>query len=207
MIGVWSTAQRQATQVRSGVGDMPVESGGWVQVSRLGMPLVNEVVIPRGQKDRFNASQPSNDAQFLSSVTDPESGRLLNALYELKVPPAPRDDLVAIFLTGLPGLNMPAGVKPSEQLRLNTAIKPSANPNRLGVLGGDTAGYPNGRRLMDDVTDITLKAAAGAAYPLFHSEFTADPLAGRLGDGVDANDKPFLATFPYVASPWPGIGN
>src|SRR6185312_8457559 len=138
-----------------------------------------------GKKDLFNASQPADDAQFLSFVTDPEPARLLNALYGIKVPPTPRDDLVAVFLTGVKGLTMPANVKPAEMLRLNVAVPPSATPNRMGVLGGDIQGYPNGRRLNDDVVDISLQALAGAAYPLFHPDFKADPLAGQLGDGVD----------------------
>lgn len=199
VIGVWSQSLRQHINIK-GEG-----SGIWLPVSRLGMPLVNEVVIPLAQKNRFNSSSPHQDAQFLSNVTDPELARLLKALYGIQVPPTPRDDLVAIFLTGLDGLNKPAGVTPSEQLRLNMAVPPTATPNPLGVVAGDNQGFPNGRRLADDVTDVALKAVAGAVYPLFHPGFVPDPLAGRLGDGVDANDKPFLPTFPYVASPWSGI--
>lgn len=185
---------------------MPEHSGGWVPVSRLGMPLVNELVVPVGLKDRFNSAPTNQDGAFLPLVTDPEPARLLNALYGIKIPPTPRDDLVAIFLTGLAGVNQPANVTPSEQLRLNMAIKPSATPNRIGVVAGDAAGFPNGRRLADDVVDVALKAVAGAAYPLFHPDFKADPLAGRLGDGVDGNDKPFLPRFPYMAHAHPGIG-
>lgn len=203
VIGTWSTASRKTASVLS-AGAAPSESGNWVQISRLGMPLVNEVVIPLGKKDLWNGSKPSDDAQFLSYVTDPEPARLLKALYNIQVPPTPRDDLVAIFLTGIKGLNMPANVTPCEQLRLNVAIPPSASPNRMGVLGGDLQGYPNGRRLLDDVTDISLNAVAGAAYPLFHQGFTPDPLAGKLGDGVDGPDKPYLTSFPYVASPYRG---
>jgi hypothetical protein len=200
IIGVWATASRPSMSVAAGgSGD-----NGMVQVSRLGMPLVNEVVIPIGKKDAWNASAPSADGQFLSYVTDPEPARLLNGIYKIAVPPAPRDDLVAIFLTGIKGLNMPVNGKPAEELRLNMAIPPTANPNRLGVLGGDKAGYPNGRRLADDVTDISLQAVAGAAYPLFHPDFKPDPLASQLGDGVDGPDKPYTASFPYVASPYPG---
>ena len=204
VIGIWTSALRQRTTVqRDGGGNQT--SGEWVQVSRLGMPLVNEVVVPVGTKDYFNNSMPADDAQFLGAVVNPELARLLNGLYGIKVSPTPRNDLVAIFLTGLPGVNQPAGVKPSEQLRLNVAIPPAAaNPNRLGVVAGDVAGFPNGRRLADDVVDVSLKAVAGAAYPLFNPGYVPDPLAGRLGDGVDANDKPFMATFPYVASPWAG---
>jgi len=212
VIGVWTTASRQSTRVlRANPADNKM-SGDWVQVSRLGAPLVNEVVVPLAFKDYFNGSEPKDDAQFANKVTNPELGTLLNALYDIKVPPQAdfgkkdaRDDLVAIFLTGIPELNQPKNVKPSEMLRLNTSIMPTKNPNRLGVLAGDNAGYPNGRRLGDDVIDISLQAVAGAAYPLFHPEFTPDDLAGKLGDGVDENDKKFKSRFPYVAEPVNGL--
>ncbi len=210
VIGAWTTASRRQTRVVNTDGSR-TDTGDWVQVSRLGAPLVNEVVIPRGLKDRFNASKPVDDGQFANYVTDPELGKLFKAIYNIQVPPqAPfgdpsgRDDLVAIFLTGVAGLTQPTGVKPSEELRLNVAIKPTANPNRMGVVGGDTQGYPNGRRLADDVTDISLQAVAGVVYPLFHPTFKPDALASQLGDGVDANDKSFRNSFPYVALPWQG---
>ncbi len=199
VIGVWTTSYRQQTRVING---STIEgSGDWVQVSRLGAPLVNEVVVPLAAKDLWNNSKPADDAQFLGGVTDPELGKLFNALYNIQVPPAPRDDLVAIFLTGIPGATQPATdtLKPSEELRLNMGVPPSDSPNALGVVGGDLAGYPDGRRLADDVTDISLKAVAGAAYPLFHPDFKADLLAAQLGDGVDANDVPFRNAFPYLA--------
>jgi len=201
VVGVWSTSYRQATKVIQNGGAAPTGSGDWVQVSRLGAPLVNEVVVPLAAKDLWNNSKPADDGQFLGGVTDPELAHLFNALYKIQVPPAPRDDLVAIFLTGIPGATQPvtATQKPAEELRLNMAVPPSAKPNSLGVVGGDLAGYPDGRRLADDVTDISLKAVAGAAYPLFHPDFKADPLAAQLGDGVDANDVPFRNSFPYLA--------
>jgi hypothetical protein len=201
VIGVWSTSYRQATKVLQNGGGAPTGSGDWIQISRLGAPLVNEVVVPLAAKDLWNNSTPADDGQFLGGVTDPELAHLFNALYNIQVPPAPRDDLVAIFLTGIPGATQPvtATQKPAEELRLNMAVPPSANPNSLGVVGGDLAGYPDGRRLADDVTDISLKAVAGAAYPLFHPDFKADPLAAQLGDGVDANDVPFRNSFPYLA--------
>jgi hypothetical protein len=207
VIGVWSTTSRQTTRVLRVGGQAAQGSGDYVQVSRLGSPLVNEVVVPMGAKDLFNNSKPADDAQFLGGVTDPELAKLLNKLYNIQVPPTPRDDLVAIFLTGIPGLTMPPNVKPSEELRLNMGMPPAANPNRLGVVGGDTAGFPNGRRLADDVFDIELKGVAGAAYPLFHPAFKPDPLAAQLGDGVDANDVPFRTAFPYVALPHEGTVN
>jgi hypothetical protein len=199
VIGVWSTASRPSVTTR--VAGQENQSGPYVQVSRLGQPLVNEVVIPRGVKDIFNSLHPTGDGAALGFVTDPEVPRLLSALFGIQSPPAPRNDLVTIFLTGIPGLNQPPNVRPSEMLRLNVAIAPVSNPNRLGVLGGDIAGFPNGRRLTDDVVDIALRAMAGATplTPSFNTGINA-----QLGDGVPANDKPFLFFFPYVASPTPG---
>lgn len=209
VIGVWATASRQKISVLQDGGQAPSTGGPFVQVSRLGMPLVNEVVIPLGNKDRWNNSDPRDDAQFLSYVTDPELAVLLNALYGLNVPLSGRDDLVAVFLTGVPGLNQPPGVTPSEQIRLNTAIAPTPRDSEsfspLGLLGGNTDGFPNGRRLEDDVTDIELRAVAGVTYDIFHPEWDLDPLANRLGDGVDANDLAFSTSFPYVATPHQGF--
>lgn len=216
IVGVWTTSSRQSMRVlREGRGRGNTgydHRGNWVQVSRLGAPLVNEVVIPLKDKDVWNASKPVDDAQFAEYVANPELGVLLNALYGIAVPPqgpfgsaSQRDDLISVFLTGIPGLTKPANVKPSEQLRINLGVAPTATPNNLGVVGGDNQGFPNGRRLADDVTDIEIKAVAGAAYPLFHPGFTPDPLAGQLGDGVDANDASFRASFPYLALPWSGF--
>ncbi|MBA3945651.1 MAG: DUF4331 domain-containing protein [Herpetosiphonaceae bacterium] len=173
-------------------------TGPWVQISRLDNPLVNEVVIPLQDKNRFNGSLPINDTQFLSYVLNPEIAGLEHAILGLNVPPNPRNDLVTIFLTGLPGLNQPANVVPSSQLRLNMDIPPSATPNRLGVLGGDNAGYPNGRRLTDDAIDISLQAAAGAT-PLT-PDYNVPP-NNTVGDMVDNNDVSFLNSFPYAAMP------
>ena len=172
-----------------------------MQVSRLGQPLVNEVVIPMGVKDTFNSLTPSQDAAALPFVLDPEVPKLLKALFMINSPPAPRNDLVTIFLKGIPGLNQPPKVKPSEMLRLNTAIPPSASPNPLGVLGGDNAGFPNGRRVGDDVTDVALRVMAGATplTPEFNTGINA-----QLTDGVSGNDVPYLPTFPYLASPQSG---
>ncbi|NVI89502.1 DUF4331 domain-containing protein [Actinomadura sp. BRA 177] len=169
-------------------------SGEYAQVSRLGSPLVNEVVIPRGRKDTFNASTPWQDAQFAGFVTDPELPKLIEKIYKIPAPSGPRKDLVQAFLTGVPGLNQPAHVRPAELLRLNTSIEPAAKPDRLGVLGGDKAGFPNGRRLTDDVIDIELQAVEGE-------------LLGQkndLGDAVNANDVGFEKRFPYVAQPHSG---
>jgi hypothetical protein len=199
VIGVWSTASRPSVTMR---GDgQESHNNKYVQVSRLGQPLVNEVVIPRGVKDVFNSLKPTGDGAALNFVLDPEVPKLLSAIFGIQSPPSPRNDLVTIFLTGIPGLNQPANVRPSEMLRLNTAIPPMPNPNRLGVLGGDIAGFPNGRRLTDDVVDIALRAMAGATplTPSFNNGINA-----QLGDGVFANDLPFLPTFPYLATPHAG---
>jgi uncharacterized protein DUF4331 len=192
IIGVWATASRPTMTTRQSGSE--ATSGNFVQVSRLGMPLVNELVIPVGQKDKWNGSRPIDDAQFLSYVTAPEVPRLLEAVYGLRAPATPRNDLVQVFLTGVPNLNQPSGVRASEMLRLNTDILPSAGPARLGVLAGDVSGFPNGRRLTDDVVDITLRAAVGVL----------GGVQSTLGDGVDRNDVPFRSTFPYLGFPHSG---
>ena len=206
-IGVRTTSYRQTTTVLRNIGNpestqsYPSSSQGpWVQLSRLDMPLVNELVIPLKDKNRWNASKPRFDGQFLEYVVDPYPARLVDAILlpNDEVPPPPRDDLVSIFLTGIDGLNKPNGVVPSSQLRLNTAIMPSPNPSRLGILGGDTAGFPNGRRPADDVVDIELRALAGGT-PLTPAFNEADN--NTLGDGVNANDVPFRNVFPYLADP------
>jgi hypothetical protein len=204
VIGVYAASERRQVKVLSSKGDQPRTFGRWVRVSRLGMPLVNEVVIPLGKKDRFNASDPADDAQFGKFVLDPEPARLIPVLYPgVKVPAAPRNDIAAIFLTGIPGLNQPANVKPSEMIRLNLGIPPTplAKQDRLGLLAGQLDGFPNGRRLVDDVTDIELRALAGGTP--FTPDFNKAP-NNLLSDGVQANDKPFSASFPYLATPHQG---
>ncbi|WP_434599512.1 DUF4331 domain-containing protein [Streptomyces sp. A5-4] len=182
VVGIYSTTERENAE------------GDWTRVSRLGMPLVNEVVNPVKDKDKFNASSPEGDGDFLKNVTEPELPKLIEGIYKIKAPAEPRDDLVGVFLTGVKDLNQPPNVKASEMLRLNTAVKPVAEPKRLGVLDGDTAGFPNGRRLTDDVLDIALQVVEGE---LVGSK-------NDLGDAVDANDKEFGAAFPYVALPTAG---
>ncbi|HEU0089597.1 MAG TPA: DUF4331 domain-containing protein, partial [Pseudonocardiaceae bacterium] len=212
VIGVWSDTEKQSMQLAAGVAN---PAGEHVQVSRLGSPLINEVVVPVPLKDAFNGSQPVEDADnqvLLDRVVNPEVPRLIQDIYGLPAPATPRDDLVEIFLTGITDksgdqinrgpLNSqldnadvnPAQFRPSEQLRLNMATPVAAVPNRLGVVGGDLQGYPNGRRLVDDVVDIEVLALQGAA----RGEPLAVALAG--GDLVNANQKPFLNTFPYVAT-------
>jgi hypothetical protein len=218
VIGGWTTAS------------LPQEhNGAWTQVSRLGMPLVNEVVIGLPDKNRFNASDPRQDAQFLTYVTNPSLPVLLNALFGgAALPPGtPRNDLVSIFLTGVKGLNQPLRVTPSEMLRLNTSIAPTAPAaqNDLGVLGGDLAGFPNGRRPFDDVVDITLRAAMGAlcgqvgdcgsethdpngGKPYTDGARAAGPDAANAhASGAESPDDFYLDGFPYLLNPFPGSPN
>lgn len=207
-VGVWSTTERPSIRTQGADGSQKY-AGDYVQVSRLGNPLVNELVVPANLKDTFNAIPPSVDRTVkpvVDKVLDPEVPKLVQAIYGIKAPATPRTDLAAIFLTGLKGLNQPKNVVPSEMLRLNTAIKPTTKPNRLGVLAGDNAGFPNGRRLGDDVVDIALQAVEGAvkvnADGSPKSVTIVKPLAA--GDGVNVNDRVFAPTFPYIALPWSG---
>jgi hypothetical protein len=194
-IGVWTTAQRQSLRVLKDNGDQEI-GGDWVQVSRLGNPLINQLAIPAGSKDRFNASKPEDDAQFLQALRDPELPKLIESRYKIPAPKAPRNDLVSVFLTGVQGLNRPRDVVPSDMLRLNTSIGPSRDGRRLGVFDGDTAGFPNGRRLGDDVVDITLQAFEGELLGTKND----------LSDGVDAPDAAAGTSFPYIALPHAGSG-
>ena len=198
VVGVWATTERRRITVRRHHG----AKAKWVQVSRLGNPLINEVVIPIGQKDRFNRTEPADDAKhFGSYVVEPEVAKLLNALFGLDVKTTGRTDIVQALLTGVPGLTQ-IGAKPAaaDTLKLNLGVPPAASPNRFGVLAGDVAGFPNGRRLADDVTDIELRVIAGA---LLTPEQGGKQIP--LGDGVDQNDKPFRSSFPYVALPGDGF--
>jgi len=209
VVGIWATNERPSMRVQGADGTQKY-SGDMVQVSRLGAPLVNELVIPSGLKDAFNALPPSKDATIpavVARVTDPEVPKLIEKIYGIKAPAAPRNDIKAIFLTGLKGLNQPAKVsQPGEMLRLNTSIKPSKSPNRLGVLAGDNSGFPNGRRLTDDVVDIELQALEGAVSVDKNGAPTGVNLVKPLakGDGVNANDVAFGTSFPYVALPHSG---
>ena len=214
VVGVWSTTERRKLEVtnagfaggspktiRAGKGKRRGRSTNkYVQVSRLGNPLVNEVVIPLGQKDRFNRTTPDRDATLYGKyVVKPELAAILNALFKVNAPENGRTDIVQALLQGLPGLNQHRGIKgpPAvDTIKLNLFTPPAAGAeNRFGVIGGDTAGFPNGRRLGDDVVDIELQVVAGF-------------LKGNkvpLGDGVDRNDKPFLPAFPYLAAPDSGF--
>jgi Domain of unknown function (DUF4331) len=195
VVGVWSTTERKAVQVRRRHARTR-----WVQVSRLGNPLVNEVVIPLGQKDRFNRTTPDRDAALYGKyVVKPELAAVLNALFNVGAPTDDRTDIVGALLQGLPNLNQHKGIKgpPAvDTLKINLGVPPASGaPDRFGVIGGDTAGFPNGRRLEDDVVDIELQVVAGI------QKGNAVP----LGDGVDKNDKPFLSAFPYLAAPTSGF--
>jgi hypothetical protein len=206
IVGVWSASERLVTKVtlakwrgRKFLKKTPE----WQQVSRLGEPLINELLIPTELKDKWNASTPDKDKQFAQYYSSPILAKLLNQLYPQFGPfqETNRTDLVAVLLTGLkePNLNF-TGDTQADEIRLNLAIAPTAaagHGNRLGVLGGDLAGYPNGRRLEDDVIDISERAVGGVL--IGHSL--------PLGDGVDANDVPYLATFPYQADPFSGFDN
>lgn len=212
VIGGWTTASLRQFRIlnpKPGFGGVgaAVERGAYSQVSRLGMPLVNEVVIGLKDKDRFNASEPKDDAQFADYVTNPTLPALIEILFPIAPAPKqfPRSDLVAAFLTGVDGLNKPAKVRPSEMLRLNTVIAPVAavNQNNLGVLGGDNAGFPNGRRPGDDVVDIELRVAMGALLP----EAVAPAGKAPITDGALQNAAQFDESFPYLTTPLPGSPN
>lgn len=185
VIGVWSETLAKGAD------------GQLRRVSRLGNPLVNEVVIPTKDKDRFNASRPQGDGQFLKYVTNPGLPKVVEKVYGIKAPAEPRNDLVSVFLTGVKGLNQPKNVVPGEMLRLNLTPFANQTPSRLGVVGGDNNGFPNGRRLTDDVLDAALQVVEG--------ELVGAP--NDLGDGVNANDVAFGSTFPYVALPHSGSGS
>jgi hypothetical protein len=205
VVGVWSTTERRRLQVtNAGVGGgspkkVHRKKNKWVQVSRLGNPLINEVVIPLGMKDKFNRTKPHRDAELYGQfVTEPELAAVLNALFGVGAPESDRTDIVQALLQGLPGLNEHKGKyagTPVDTLKLNLGIDPSDAPDRFGVIGGDNAGFPNGRRLVDDVVDIELQVVAGF--------LVGNPVP--LGDGVDEDSKGFLDAFPYLNDPDSGF--
>jgi len=223
VIGVYSSASRRKVTVLPGGKEKEIQAGPFVQVSRLAEPLINEVVIPLGKKDFWNRSDPKDDSQFVQHYLHPELQILLPVLYpgvfpNLATDPS-REDLVAILLTGIPSGLIPGfqnftGEIKADLLRLNMAIPASyTNPNvgtdsprRLGLLGGDLDGFPNGRRVFDYVVDIELRAIAGVTLPLVRPDFTPDAAAGLLADRIPepGNDVPYLATFPYLGHPLEG---
>ena len=221
VIGVWTTS---STVKQDETRQELIDNVGVQQVSRLGMPLVNEIVIGLKDKDRFNASQPQDDGQFATYVTNPTLPALLEILFGsagVQAPTVfPRVDLIAAFLTGVAGVNQPHNVVPSEMLRLNTALPstPKGSQNSLGALdcfvdgaltlgnpGCDPAGFPNGRRPGDDVVDIELRVAMGTLLP----PGPGKPASANLPytDGALVEDSQFDATFPYLTTPLPGSPN
>jgi hypothetical protein len=209
VIGVWSTASRRKSRVFDRKTSKYVGFGPWKQVSRLANPLVNEVVIPMAEKDTWNARPPSRDARYAKYVNKPELAKLLPVLYPGAFPNLaaygkPRADLNAILLTGIPkgvvpGFQNYTGPVEADMLRLNVAIPPTASPNPLGLVAGDPAGFPNGRRVTDDVTTVELRAIAGLTIPLVDPSFTPDGAASAAADGTSNTNAPTLATFPYLA--------
>jgi len=215
VIGVWAAAKRRRAVVRE--PGFEFEAGPWVQVSRLGNPLFNEVIVPMGDKDRWNAVPAFEDKQFLKYVQHPELAGLLPVLYPGVFPKlagltAARADLVAILLTGLPAGIVPGfqnytGSTYADQLRLNVAIPPtpSAKVNALGVVAGDLAGFPNGRRVFDDVVTVELRAIAGLTYPLVNSSYTPDAAVNAITDGLTSASTSYLSQFPYLGTPQSGF--
>jgi hypothetical protein len=227
-IGVWTTASRQQAGVRSSADSGQVWAGPFVQVSRLGNPLVNEVLIPLGKKDNWNRQRPDGDSQFATYVLNPELAGLLNVLYPGVFPNLaayvtsgqPRADLAAILLTGIPpgivpGFQNYTGPTQADLLRLNMAIPATSKPSNLGLIGGDPAGYPNGRRVFDDVVTIEVRAIAGVTLPLVDKSYTPDAAAGLVTDGLTSSatdttadgTEDYLSSFPFLGVPHSGFEN
>jgi hypothetical protein len=239
-IGVWTTASRQKVRIRGDEGgpDHDTDAGPYVQISRLGNPLVNEVLIPMAAKDFWNSQAPADDSQFASHYTNPELAQLLPTLYTpnggatvfphlaaYNAGSPNRADLVAILLTGIPaGVVSPkystfTGHTQADMLRLNLAIPPVANTggklagNNMGALGGDLAGFPNGRRVFDDVVNIEIQALAGALLGLVDSGFEADGAVNAITQGLTSSPtdttakgtENYLGQFPYLGVPNQGF--
>jgi hypothetical protein len=211
VIGMYARASRRKARILHGEKD--VESGPWVQVSRLGNPLINEVITPMAQKDYWNSEAPKGDSQFIKQILHPELAGLLPFLYpgvfpHLAAYSKPRADLQAILMTGIPSGIIPGfqnytGPVIADLLRLNLAIAPTTSkPKPLGILGGDLAGYPNGRRVLDDVVTIEVRAIAGVTIPLVDPSFTPDGAAGLVADGTSGPG--FGSKFPYLLNPKSG---
>jgi hypothetical protein len=220
VIGVWTTASRRSASAFDEQTGKTVSTGPCRQVSRLGNPLINEVIIALGDKDRWNTLPPAGDKQFAHYYANPGLAAALPSLYPgvfpnlaaLVASGKARADLEAILLTGIPSGIIPnfqnnTGSVLSDMLRLNTAIPPSSSPNILGILGGDLAGFPNGRRVFDDVVTIELRAVAGVTYALVDNTFTPDAAAGAVTDGLTPSsvNAPYLNTFPYLGVPYSGF--
>jgi len=227
VIGVWASAYRQKVRIYEPSPGQTLGTGPWVQVSRLGNPLFNEVLIPITKKDYWNSQEPVNDSQFAQYVANPELAQLLPVLYPNVFPNLaafnqtgkPRADLVAILLTGIPsgvvkGFQNSGGSVQADMLRLNLAIPPTtSNPSNLGLIGGDPAGFPNGRRVFDDVATIELRAVAGATLPLVDPSYKPDAAAGEISMGLTSGPtdltamgtENYLSSFPYLGVPHSGF--
>ena len=213
VIGVWASASRRKSKVFDDKTNKWVSTGPYRQVSRLGNPLFNEVLVPMAKKDYWNTSFPHNDKQFAKYVLKPELGALLPVLYpgvfkHLAKYKKDRIDLAATLLTGIPkgivpGFQNFTGATEADMLRLNTMIPPKKNgdANELGVIGGDLAGFPNGRRLIDNVVTIEIRAIAGVTIPLVDPNYTPDGAAAVVSDGTTNTNPPVLDHFPYMGTP------
>jgi hypothetical protein len=222
VIGAWTTASRQQVTMRNDRPGQDSSAGPHVQVSRLGNPLFNEVIVPMSLKDAWNSLPPDEDKRFASFVEHPELANLLPVLYPnvfpnlaaLNAAKTPRADLVAILLTGIPAGLIPdfqnnTGALQADMLRLNTAIAPAKSPNVFGLLGGDTAGFPNGRRVTDDVVSIALRAIAGVTFALIDKGFKPDAAAAAVEQGLRPENvkSPVLNRFPFLGVPYDGFSN
>lgn len=213
-IGVWATASRRKSRIFDRKTGTFQGTGPYKQVSRLGNPLVNEVIIPMAEKDKWNVEPPKKDKAFDKYVYQPELQGLIAALYPTAFPnlaayDADRADLHAILHTGIPEGIVPGfanytGPVAADMLRLNVAIPPSAEENPLGLVGGDAAGFPNGRRIGDDVVTIELRAVAGLTIPLVDPSFTPDGAASAVTDGTTNTNAPLLDVFPFLGLPGGG---
>jgi len=220
VIGVYTSASRQRVHFNHNGEDRwhQADFGPWTQVSRLGNPLFNEVLVPMERKDDWNQDSPFGDSEYADGALHPELAKLLPVLYPGVFPKLaayvasgkPRADLAAILLTGIPtgvvpGFQNFTGTTQADLLRLNMAIPPSSAPKNLGVVGGDLAGFPNGRRVADDVVSIELQAIAGATLPLVDPTFTPDAAVTAVNQGVSTVGENYLPTFPYLAHPHSGF--
>jgi hypothetical protein len=215
VIGVWASASRRKSRMFDRKKGRYVGHGPWEQVSRLGNPLFNEVITPMSRKDAWNADHPKGDSEYAKFVNHPELARLLPVLYpgvfpNLAAYHKARADLHAILLTGIPKGVVPnfqnfTGAVESDMLRLNVAIPPASSPNHLGLVAGDPAGFPNGRRVEDDVTTIELRAIAGLTIPLVDPSFTPDGAVSVISDGTTDTNGGTTGTFPYLGNPGGGF--
>jgi hypothetical protein len=216
VIGVWTSACRRKSVIQNGDGTT-AQTGPYVQVSRLGNPLINEAVIPMAFKDGWNADVPAGDSKYARFIANPELQSLLNVLYKGAFPNLaalassgkPRADLEAVLLTGIPagivpGFQNNTGSTLADQLRLNMAIPPTNRPNAGGLAFGDAAGYPNGRRPADDVVTIVLRAVAGLLYPLIDKTYKVDAAVSLVSDGLGPKNSSYLSSFPYLGTPSSG---